>query len=170
MDQATAAALDPRVREILERSGLDYQALPCDPEHADTAVFCEHYGMPLEDSVNCIVVRAKSGTERFAACVLLAMTRLDVNRVVRKRLETRRISFASAEQTREITGMELGGVTPLALPADLPVWVDAQVMARERIILGGGNRSSKVYVSPRVFDRLPGATVVAGLAGQPDAR
>jgi prolyl-tRNA editing enzyme YbaK/EbsC (Cys-tRNA(Pro) deacylase) len=164
VNDSAPALLDPRVREALDASGLSYDALPCDPEHADTAVFCVRYGYPLEDSVNCIVVKGKTGGERFTACVLLASTRLDVNRVVRKRLQTRRISFASAEETREMTGMEIGGVTPLGLPPDLPVWVDARVMERQRIILGGGNRSSKIVVSPRVFACVASAEIVEGLA------
>ena len=120
----------PAIIEMLRASGLDYEVMPCDPELADTAVFCEHYGRSLEDSVNTIVVKAKTGGERYAACALLAPTRLDVNRCVRKRLASRRVSFASAEETARVTGMTIGGVTPLGLPADLPLWVDARVMER----------------------------------------
>ena len=122
----------PAIVEILRASGLDYEVMPCEPELADTAVFCEHYGQSLEDSVNTIVVKAKTGGERYAACALLAPTRLDVNRCVRKRLASRRVSFASAEETARVTGMTIGGVTPLGLPPDLPLWVDARVMRAER--------------------------------------
>ena len=156
--------LHPGVRAALEACGLDFTSLPCDPEHADTAVFCERHGHLLDDSANCILVKAKTGGERFAACVALATSRLDVNKVVRKRLAARRISFASPEEARTLTGMEIGGVTPLGLPADLPLWVDARVLARERIILGGGNRSSKVVVSPLVFEHIATAEVIEGLA------
>ena len=130
-------------------------------------MFCEHYGFPLENSVNTIVVKAKTGGERFAACVLLATTRLDVNRVVRKRLEARRVSFAGADETREMTGMEIGGVTPICLPEELPLWVDQRVMDADYIILGGGNRSSKIKISPRIFEHVPSCTVIDGLAKIP---
>ena len=152
---------------ILRASGLDYEVMPCDPELADTAVFCEHYGHSLEDSVNTIVVKAKTGGERFAACALLAPTRLDVNRSVRKRLASRRVSFASAEETARVTGMTIGGVTPLGLPADLPLWVDARVMARSEIILGGGTRHSKIRVPPAIFELAPAVEIVDGLALDP---
>ena len=159
----------PSVVEILRASGLDYDVIPCDPDLADTAVFCEHYGFPPEDSVNTILVKAKTGGERFAACALLAHTRLDVNRCVRKRLASRRVSFASAEETEQVTGMTIGGVTPLGLPPDLPLWVDARIMERREIILGGGTRRSKIRIPPAIFERIPGADIVEGLALDPRA-
>ena len=149
---------------VLRASGLEYEVMPCDPDLADTAVFCEHYGYPPEDSVNTIIVKAKTGGERFAACALLAHTRLDVNGCVRKRLASRRVSFASAEETERMTGMTIGGVTPLGLPADLPLWVDARLMERSEVILGGGNRHSKIRVPPTIFELVPGVDVVDGLA------
>jgi len=155
------------VEEKLAAYGLDYEILPCDPELADTAAFCEHYGMPLEKSVNTILVKAKTGGERFVACVLLATTRLDVNKTVRKRLGARRVSFASAEETRALTGMEVGGVTPVGLPDELPLWVDASVMDCDYVILGGGDRESKVKVSPRIFTMTPQTEIVEGLASAP---
>ena len=155
------------IHRVLETSGVEYEIMACDPELADTAVFCERYGFPLDNSVNTILIKAKSGGERFAICVLLATTRLNVNRVVRKRLEARRVSFASAEETRALTGMEIGGVTPICLPEDLPLWVDARIMERPYIILGGGNRSSKIKISPRIFEHVPSATIIDGLAKLP---
>ena len=160
------AILD-RIEATLEASQVAYEIFPCDPDLADTAVFCEQYGFPLSVSVNTILVKAKTGGERFVACVALANTRLDVNRVVRKRLGARRVSFASADETKAVTGMEIGGVTPVALPGELEVWVDARIMACDWVILGGGDRSRKIKVDPRLFEQLPGVTVVEGLALEP---
>ena len=149
---------DPFI-EGLDALGLDYEIIPCDPELADTAAFCEHYGYALEDSANTIVVVGKVEPPVHAACVVLATTRLDVNKVVRKRLGVRKASFAGAQQTRELTGQEIGGVTPVGLPQDLPLWVDARVMRRERIILGGGGRDRKVLAPPAILTALGGVVV-----------
>lgn len=158
-------------RERLDASvgmlGVPYELFPCDPALADTAAFCAAYGFPPEDSANTIVVIGKADPPRFAACVVLAPNRLDVNRTVRDRIGTRKASFAPAELTRELTGMEIGGVTVFGLPRDLPIWVDARVMTRERIVLGGGSRSWKVIADPRILLALPNVTVVDGLAGDP---
>ena len=156
--------IDARVQEQLDRLATPYELFPCDPALADTANFCAAYGFKPEDSANTILVIGKSDPPVYAACVVLANNRLDVNKTVRQRLGTRKASFAPPEDTRSITGMEIGGVTVFGLPEDLPVWIDSRVMARERIVLGGGSRSFKVIASPRILLKLPKAEVVEGLA------
>ena len=148
----------------LQRLGVDHEIVPCDPALADTAAFCEAYGYSPDNSANTIIVVGKGQTPRPVACVVLASTRLDVNGIVRRRLEVRKASFASAEETMQITGMEIGGVTAFALPDELPIWIDAAVMSRERIILGGGSRSIKVLTPPSTLASLDNATVVDDLA------
>ena len=129
------------VRAALDALGVEHEIVPCDPELADTAAFCAAYGYAQEQSANTIIVIGKSDPPRYAACVVLATTRLDVNRVVRNRFGVKKASFASGEQTQDITGMMIGGVTPFALPADLPIWVDSRLVQQERLLFGGGSRS-----------------------------
>jgi len=152
------------VRRQLDELGIDHDIVPCDPDLADTAAFCEAYGYAPEDSANTIVVAGKSTPPVYAACVVLATTRLDVNGLVRRRLGVRKASFASADETMELTGMLIGGVTAFGLPPDLPVWVDAAVMGRQRIVLGGGSRSCKLLVAPEALLKMPNAEVVDQLA------
>jgi len=118
----------------------------------------------MEDSANTIVVVGKSNPPVFAACVVLATHRLDVNRSVKARLGTRKASFASPDETMALTGMAIGGVTVFGLPPGLPIWVDAAVMARPRIVLGGGSRSWKVIAPSSILLTLPDMKVVEGLA------
>lgn len=153
-----------RLEAVLEPLAVPYELFPCDPALADTAQFCAAYGFAPGESANTIVVVGKADPRRYAACIVLATHRLDVNRAVRDRLGTRKASFAAADETREITGMEIGGVTPFGLPDDLAVWIDADVMALPRVVLGGGSRSWKVIASPEILTRLPTAIVVEGLA------
>jgi prolyl-tRNA editing enzyme YbaK/EbsC (Cys-tRNA(Pro) deacylase) len=165
--RATVAAMtvDPD-RDALETALAGrgpYELFPCDPALADTAAFCAHYGFELADSANTIVVVGKGAQPVYAACVVLATHRLDVNRVVKGRFG-RKASFASPDETRAVTGHEIGGVTVFGLPEDLVVWVDAAVMERERIVLGGGSRSWKVIASPAILRTLPNVEVVDGLA------
>ncbi|HEY4333211.1 MAG TPA: YbaK/EbsC family protein [Ilumatobacteraceae bacterium] len=159
---------EAEVRAAVEALGVEYDIVACDPELADTAAFCAAYGYSLDDSANTIVVIGKSDPPRYAACVVLATTRLDVNRVVRQRFGVKKASFASAEQTREITGMMIGGVTPFALPADLPIWVDSRVVERSRLLFGGGSRSCKVVGPPQLLTTQAAVEVVDGLAYTPD--
>lgn len=156
--------VEAAVVRALDATGVQYEAMPCDPDFADTAAFCERYGVAPEDTANTIVVVGKSEPRTYVACVVLATNRLDVNGVVKRRLGIRKVSFASAEETRALTGMMIGGVTALALPQDLPLWVDSRVMVRPAVVLGGGSRSLKIRVTPEVFRHLPGTDVVDDLA------
>lgn len=159
-----SALLHPLTRDALRRFGVDFEVLPCDPDLADTAAFVEAYGIPLERSANTILVASKGSVPTVAACVLLASTVLDVNATVRREMGVRKASFARADPVRELTGMEIGGVTPFGLPDALPVLVDARVMEPDWIILGGGNRSSKLRLAPTALRSIPSARVIDGLA------
>jgi prolyl-tRNA editing enzyme YbaK/EbsC (Cys-tRNA(Pro) deacylase) len=153
-----------RLEEILAGLGVPYELFSCDPALADTAAFCAAYGFEMGDSANTIVVVGKADPRRYAACVVLGTHRLDVNRSVRERLGTRKASFAAADETAEMTGMAIGGVTPFGLPAGPRILVDAAVMARPRLVLGGGSRSWKVLAAPSILLALPNVEVVEGLA------
>ena len=143
---------------------IEHTVIDCEPEFADTQIFCDHYGYSVDEAANVLLIASKKGEPKYAACVVLAAYRLDVNKTARKKLGVSRISFASPEQTRELTGMELGGVTPFGMPENVPVWIDARVMECVRIILGGGNRSSKIILTPAELLKIPNAEVVENLA------
>jgi len=157
-------ALLERIRSTLAATGADFHFIDCDSALSDTALFCQHYGYALEDSVNTILMKAKNGSLPYVACALLGHTRLDANHGLRKRLQARKVSFASAEETRAITGMELGGVTAFGLPEGLPLWVDGAVMERDTLIFGSGQRASKIVTTPAALAALPEVEVVPGLA------
>ena len=136
-----------------------------DPSLADTAAFCEAYGAPMDGSANCVVVAGRRGGDtKFAACLVLATTRADVNGVVRRRIDARKASFAPMDEAVELTGMEYGGITPVGLPADWPLLIAPEVAAAEAVVIGSGIRGSKLAIPGDVVVSLPGAQVVEDLA------
>jgi prolyl-tRNA editing enzyme YbaK/EbsC (Cys-tRNA(Pro) deacylase) len=136
-----------------------------DPGLADTAAFCERYGVAAAESANCVVISGRRGGEtRFAACMVLATTRADVNGAARRELDVRKASFAPRDVAVAETGMEYGGITPVGLPAGWPILVDAAVAAAPQVVIGSGVRRSKLLLPGAVLGRLPGASVIAGLA------
>ncbi|WP_341721476.1 YbaK/EbsC family protein [Micromonospora sp. FIMYZ51] len=138
---------------------------PIDPELADTAAFCAAYEVGLDESANCVVVAGKrEGVLRYAACLVLATTRADVNGVARRALDVRKASFAPMADAVESTGMEYGGITPIGLPAQWPILVDARVAAMPYVIVGSGVRHSKIALPGAALAALPGARVVEDLA------
>ena len=159
---------DP-VLDQLVALNIDHEVMACDPALADTADFCAAYGIDPADSANAILVagKAREDVERpFALCLVLATHRLDVNGTVRKRLGSRKASFANPDETATMTGMQIGGVTPFGLPpgCPVPVWIDAAVMDRERVVVGGGSRDRKILLPPAGLLALPGAEAVEDLA------
>jgi prolyl-tRNA editing enzyme YbaK/EbsC (Cys-tRNA(Pro) deacylase) len=138
---------------------------PIDGELADTAAFCAAYGVTLRESANCVIVAGRRGAvTRYAACVILATTRADVNGVVRRHLDVRKASFAPKDDAVRLTGMEYGGITPIGLPTSWPVLVDARVVATPHVIIGSGVRHSKIAIAGPALGALPGAEVIDGLA------
>lgn len=152
-------ALELRVLAAARRLDPEAEAIWIDPDLADTATFCARYGHALEESGNCILVRSKTGDLRYAACIVQATRRLDLNRRSRLLVGARKASFAASDEAAGRTGMVPGGVTPLLLPGDLPVFVDAPVMALDRVILGGGGRRLKLRLRPAALEALDQVTV-----------
>jgi prolyl-tRNA editing enzyme YbaK/EbsC (Cys-tRNA(Pro) deacylase) len=156
--------VEQRVTAALDSIGVPYERVEIDPAFADTAEFCERYGYPLANSANTILVASKKEPRQFAACVVRADTRLDVNHRVRKLMGVRKLSFADGDETAQLTGMQIGGVTALALPSDLVVYVDSALMELDYVILGGGSRALKIKVAPELFRKLPNSEVIEALA------
>ena len=154
----------PEVIDDLARLGIDYEEMACDPDLADTAQFCEAYGVPLEKSANAILVASRKPEGHNAVCVVLAHTRLDVNGTVRRRLGVRKVSFAPGDLTKELTGQEIGGVTIFGLPNDIPVWLDSRVMDCDWVIVGAGSRTAKIKLDPSQLADLDGYEIVEDLA------
>ena len=135
-----------------------------DPELADTAAFCAEYGVDLTVSANCVVVAGRrDGQPKLAACMVLATTRADVNGLVKRELDVRKASFAPMDLAVELTGMEYGGITPVGLPADWPVFVDVAVAAEPWVVIGSGVRRSKLVLPGQSLGLLPTAKLLADL-------
>ena len=155
--------IERRVETFLDDLGAEFEVVRIDPDFADTVNFCERYGFPIETSGNTIVVASKRGAKKHSASVVRADKRLDVNHKVCELMEIRRASFAKAEETAEITGMMIGGVTCLALPPELPIYIDASLLDQPYVILGGGSRSTKIKADPSVLQLIPNATIIDDL-------
>ena len=155
--------LKQMVLDVIDEFDTEYECIEIDPEYADTKVFCEKYSYPMEKSCNTIIVASKKEPKQFCACVVLATTRLDVNKRVKKLMEVSKVSFATAEEMKDLTGMEVGGVTVFALPGTLPIYVDERIMKLDWVILGGGGRDTKFKTSPVIFKMLK-ANIIKDLA------
>ena len=153
-----------KVADALVSLMITHEIIPCDPAFADTAEFCREYGYPLETSANTIVVTSTRGEKLYCACLVQASVKLDVNHVVKRLLGASRLSFASADKTQDLTGMEIGGVTVFGLPPEIPIYVDAALMSQVSIIVGSGTRTSKVKMPPAELKKIPNSTLINDLS------
>jgi prolyl-tRNA editing enzyme YbaK/EbsC (Cys-tRNA(Pro) deacylase) len=160
--------LAPAVAAALAHLGAaasDVTVAPIDPDLADTAAFCSAYGVGLEVSANCVVIAGRRGDRtRYAACMVLAINRADVNGAIRRLVDARKASFASTDDAVRLTGMEYGGITPIGIPPDWALYVDSRIPPLDRVIVGSGIRSSKIALPGRLLASLPAAEVIDGLA------
>lgn len=156
--------LEPKVREYLAIHDIIHGVLECDPEYADTAAFCEQYGFKPVQCANTIIVVSKNEHPEFAACVILASTKLDVNKRVCELMGVKHASFARTDQIQELSGMRIGGITAFGLPDNLPIYIDAEVLSQPEVIMGGGNRISKLKLDPRELQKLSNVFIGENIA------
>lgn len=159
--RAALSDMDSAQVEVAQVQVAQIQVAQIHPDLADTAAFCSAYDVPLSESANCVIMLGRrAGVARFAACVVLATTRVDVNGVARRQLDVRKASFAPMELAVVETGMEYGGITPVGLPPDWPLFVDPAVAGSPQVVVGSGLRRSKLVLPGAVLAGLPGAVVV----------
>ena len=152
-------SLDPTVQKHVDDAGIRYEVVECSPDLADTEAFCASYNIPKENAANTIVVALKTDPKSYVACLVLAISKIDVNHKLSKLAGVRRMSFASADETKALTGQLIGGVTVFGLPDSMTIYVDQAVMNAEYIIVGGGNRSTKLKIAPSELRKLPNVRV-----------
>ena len=135
-----------------------------DPDLADTAACSEAYQVPMDAGANCVVVSGRrGGEERVAACLVRADTRADVNNLVKRRLDVRKASFLPMDRAVAESGMEYGGITPVGLPEQWRLFIDAAVLAVPAVLIGSGVRRSKLILPGHLLADLPQAEVIEGL-------
>ena len=159
-----SSALLTLVETSLDAHAIPYKVFECDPQLADTAVFCETYGFSIEQSANTILVATRTDPVRYAACVVLATTKLDVNKKVCQLLDVRKASFAPMEDVLNLTHMEYGGITIFGLPDAMPIFVDSRVADQREVVMGGGNRSSKILLDPHELTKIQSIKIIEDLA------
>jgi prolyl-tRNA editing enzyme YbaK/EbsC (Cys-tRNA(Pro) deacylase) len=163
---SSPSLLAPPVYEALREWPFadEIRVAAIDPALSDTAAFCERYGVAPEESANCVVIAGRRGGETsYAACMVAATTRADVNGLVRRHMGVRKASFGPVDEVTALTGMEYGGITPIGLPGQWPLLVDADVAKLGNTVIGSGIRGSKLWLPGRLLAELPGAEVLPGL-------
>ena len=148
------------VAKVFNENEEVVEIFECKDEFSDTQNFCDYYGFDIEDSCNAILIKSKKPTEFYAMFCVLGSTRLDVNQKAKIAMGAKRVSFASREEAEEVTNQIYGGISPLGLPDNIKIFIDKNVMNREKLFIGAGNRVSKFFLSPKLLVDLTDAEVL----------
>ena len=163
-NQSCEMGIEEIIKTAIANQNIECEFIPCNPKFADTQQFCEHYGYPPVNSANTIIVASRREPKSFAACVASATRKLDINKTIRKLLGVRHLSFATPEDTYNVTGMMIGGVTIFGLPETIPIYIDSQVLSLDYVIFGGGSRSLKIKMNPYEIRKIHQIQFINGLA------
>tara|TARA_A100001037_G_C15144163_1_gene635419 strand:+ start:2523 stop:3020 length:498 start_codon:yes stop_codon:yes gene_type:complete len=164
LDEVKPHTIEKRVIAHLKNLSVNYEWLPVDPDYADTALFCKKYNFSLSQSGNTIIIASKRNPKSYSACLVLATDKLDVNKKVKSLMEVSKLSFATQEETINLTGMLIGGVTVFGLPKDIPIYVDSKVIKEEKIVLGGGSREGKIIVPAHEIEKIQNVRIIENLS------
>ena len=119
----------------------------------ESAVF---QGIELGDLLRTIVVRR--GEDDYLFVLVPAGRRFDWPKL-RTLLGVTRLSLPDADEAREVTGYERGAITPFAASRAWPVVVDASIVGRPRVAIGGGARGVNLHLAADDLIRATRATV-----------
>ena len=153
------AELHKTVEEIYNTNLDKLEVFECEDEFSDTQSFCDHYGYKIEDSCNAILIKSKKPEEFYSLFCVLGSNRLDVNHKAKSLMGARKVSFASKEEAEEVTSQIYGGISPLGLVPEIKIFIDKEVLTREKIFIGAGNRVSKFFLKPEALIELTQGSV-----------
>ncbi len=148
------AELHETVDEIYNANLDTLEVFECKDEFSDTQSFCDNYGYKIEDSCNAILIKSKKPEEFYSLFCVLGSSRLDVNHKAKSLMESKKVSFASKEEAEKVTNQIYGGISPLGLPSEIKIFIDKEVLKREKIFIGAGNRVSKFFLKPESLVEL----------------
>ena len=151
--------LHPSLKKVLEKEIGRFEIIKCESIFSDTESFCNEYGFLLEDSCNAILIKSKKPKIYYSMFCILGNNKLDVNGKVKKLMNAKRVSFASKDEAEGVSNQIYGGISPLGIGRDIDIYIDGNVMKRNKVFIGGGNRTTKLFLSPTELLRLANGTV-----------
>ena len=132
----------PVTRE-LDQKQIPYTLFTHDgPVHSLEQVAAERDQQPAQ------VVRSllfRLAQEAFLMVLMAGPQQLDWKEL-RRTLGQSRLTMASADELRRVTGYEMGAVAPFGLPTPLRILVDQSVLDQTEISLGSGVRGTAVLL------------------------
>ncbi len=143
---------------LLDKRGIPYEVYTFSPDiHSATGV-AEATGFSLDEVYKTVVLTRPSGKALLA--VVPGDAKVDVRKVAAA-LGEKKVAVASHRDAEAITGLQVGGISALALlHKRFEVYVDRSALSHERFLVSAGKRGINLRMSPQDFIRVVGARVI----------
>ena len=150
----------PPVARALDELHVPYRLfVHADPVHSLEQAARERHQLPNQ-VIRSIVFRV--GKEEFLMA-LMAGDRQISWPMLRRYLGQSRLTLATEDEVRAVTGYERGAVAPFGLPRPMRILADESVFANEEISLGSGVRGTAVIMTSGDLRRALGNAEIVSL-------
>ncbi|WPC73729.1 aminoacyl-tRNA deacylase [Vibrio porteresiae] len=127
--------------QFLQTQQVSYRLLP--HQHPATTIeeAAAQRGISPKQMVKCILLRDMS--DRYALACTSGDTQIDPKKV-RAVLQWRRMTCVNSINVKEITGYEIGTVTPINLKTEMPILFDNSILNQNEITISSGSRMAGI--------------------------
>jgi Cys-tRNA(Pro) deacylase len=131
------------VSEILDAAGIAFRQFKHPGPIHSLEQAAHERGQRPEQVVRSILFRLGDGD---FALVLMAGPAQVSWQALRRYLGQSRLTMASEEEVKSVTGYERGAVSPVGIPAEVRLLVDESLLAEEEISIGSGMRGITIII------------------------
>ena len=154
----------PPVARALDELQIPYRLfVHAGPVHSLEQAARERQQLP-DQVIRSIVFRV--GKDEFLMA-LMAGDRQIAWPVLRRYLGQSRLTLATEDEVRSVTGYERGAVAPFGLPQPMRILVDKSVFVYDEVSLGSGVRGTAVIMTSRDLRRALEPVEMVDLSGTP---
>ncbi|GJM42112.1 MAG: Cys-tRNA(Pro)/Cys-tRNA(Cys) deacylase [Ardenticatenaceae bacterium] len=134
---------------LLEGKKVAYEAIQYDASERDAEKIAQQLGVPPEQVYKTLVVTVPAGPRsKPLLAVVPANHQLNLKKVA-KLLKVKKVKMATHQQAEQMTGLKVGGISPLALlNKGFAIYVDELALAQTHIFVSAGERGTQIKLSP----------------------
>jgi len=139
------------LKDILQEFSVKHEFIHHGKSGKTTEEASNALAEPNSNIIKSILLKTEKG--EYLGVIIRGDTSIDFKKL--KQHSSKKFSFASPEEIKEMLGFELGGVPPFAFYlSKISAVVDARVIQNEYIVWAGGNEFTGLKFSPKEFAKF----------------
>ncbi len=148
--------------KVLEGKKIPYEIIPYPDHMRDAEEIAAVLGLPAEQVFKTLVILPPGATGRAAKPLLIiipANRQLNLKKVAQI-VGAKKVQMASHKEAEAMTGLQVGGISALALlNKGFVVYLDASAQAHEQILVSAGQKGLDVKLKVADLVQVTGAKV-----------